>query len=177
MNRQVLEMNGKWFELKIGNALLRHFPQASIMHDIALYSPLLGKDTQIDLLLIHSSGIYAIEAKKWGILIKGEFNDDEWEGKATPCSLITARNPILQNYLHIRTLQGVLRRNGRVLPEIQNCICVPDGTQIRSSCKEVFPLSGLINHIKFRSIRCKESLDVMTVQKTIKEVLMDRKEN
>ena len=61
--RKVLEYNGSVFENTIARNLARRYPDAIIIQNRQLYSDFLKNDTQIDLILILSKGIFVIEAR------------------------------------------------------------------------------------------------------------------
>ena len=67
-----------------------------------------GKTTEIDLLLIHQTGLYVFEAKHYKSTIYGKFTDTQWtqffkttENKCFP-------SPIMQNRWHIEQLQKII---------------------------------------------------------------------
>lgn len=150
MNRQTLTLNGDWFELKVGNMLRSRFPNASILHNLSLYSSYLGEDTQIDLLMVKQNGIYVFEVKKWGIFIKGSRSSHYWSGKATVRNTIQQISPEAQNFMHIRALRNALRMAGYKPPLFSSYVIVPDGTNIETNCEEVNTLSQTLGVLQYR---------------------------
>lgn len=66
-----------------------------------------GGTTQIDLLLLHSSGIYVIECKNYKATIKGDIEDKEWTALYKGGKTYSLYNPIIQNSGHIDKLMRV----------------------------------------------------------------------
>jgi len=76
------------------------------------------EDTEIDLLMIHTSGIYVLEIKDYGGWIFGDSKDKQWTQ-----SVLNSRgevvkyqryNPLRQNYCHIQALRQALAFFGEV---------------------------------------------------------------
>jgi len=71
-----------------------------------------GETTEIDVLLIHSSGIFVFESKNYSGWIFGKENQKQWTqtlpsgGKSQKFHFL---NPIMQNELHIKWLKDMLR--------------------------------------------------------------------
>ena len=148
MNRRTLEFNGNYFEQIIVNHLHSYYGgDCVVLHNKELFSNYLGKDTQIDVILIHKKGICVIEAKNWKQWIKGEYADYYWAGKSSSKDVMKVISPLNQNFLHIRVLKNAIRRKGYNPIDFHSIICVPDGTQIMSKCSEVCNLSMLTNKI------------------------------
>ena len=64
-----------------------------------------GKTTEIDLLMIHESGICCFEAKYYQGIIYGDFEDDKWTQFLRTRPNNTFRSPIKQNAYHINALK------------------------------------------------------------------------
>ncbi len=64
--------------------------------------------TEIDLLLIHETGIYVFEAKHYKGTIYGKDSDNTWTQFFKTTSNKTFRNPLVQNGYHIRALENIL---------------------------------------------------------------------
>jgi len=64
-----------------------------------------GRTTEIDLLLIHETGLYVFEMKHYKGTIYGKTSDQKWTQyfRTSPNSYFY--NPILQNHYHIKALQ------------------------------------------------------------------------
>lgn len=147
-DRAILKFNGNWFEQQIERRLDVEFSDAVFVHDCSLYSNYLKKDTQIDIIMLHKSGIYVIEAKNWNGYLKGEYNDARWTGKSSDPIVKTIVNPIDQNFVHIRTLKNALRMAGYHPGRFESFVCVPDRTSILSKCSEMCCLSQLVCRIR-----------------------------
>lgn len=67
-------------------------------------------DTEIDLLFIHTSWIYVIEAKDYGGYIYGNRDESFWTQKFSRRISLQVANPLKQNYSHIKSLEHLLPR-------------------------------------------------------------------
>lgn len=88
-------------------------PYAKILSNVYLQKNAAGETTEIDVLMIRSSGIYVLESKNYSGWIFGSTRDHKWtqtlpgKGKRRKNSFL---NPIHQNNLHIRCLIEHLAR-------------------------------------------------------------------
>jgi hypothetical protein len=64
--------------------------------------------TEIDILFIHTSGIYIIESKDFGGWIYGNINDTNWTQSFSKYRKYSFYNPIRQNYSHKKSLEKIL---------------------------------------------------------------------
>lgn len=160
MNRQVLEFNGNVFETAVQQTLAREFPDAVILHDKKVYSSYLKKDTQIDLVMIDSYGVFVIEAKGWKQWIKGNVGDVYWSGKSQGKDPMKVFSPLDQNFIHVRALRNSVRRLGYEPPIFWNVLCVPDGIAIYSDCDMLCNRSMLAHVIRRLEKKCSERIDV-----------------
>ena len=86
-----------------------------------------NQTTEVDLILIHETGIYVFESKNYSGYIKGKARNPKWvqisehsasqssadtwkASKGRKCRRRTFYNPIMQNEGHIRALRKVLRK-------------------------------------------------------------------
>lgn len=67
-----------------------------------------GGSTQIDLVLIHSTGIFVIECKNYNATVSGGIEDDNWLVRYRNNKEYTFYNPIKQNNGHIEKIKGVV---------------------------------------------------------------------
>lgn len=185
MNRSALELSGMLFEQHVATELLMKFPGSRVLHNLNLYSYWLSfwknrsTITQIDLIFITQFKIYIIEAKRWGTEIIGTRDDQIWQGKSNAGSFLENENPVQQNLIHFRELRNLLRRNGYTdLPCMESLVCVPNGTHVKTECKEVMELSHIstklmYDHMMFLEGRgcVKTPLDVKYWDNAISEVL------
>lgn len=68
-----------------------------------------GGTTQIDIVLVHRSGIYVIECKNYNATVSGGLLDAEWVVKYKNGKEYGVYNPVMQNEGHIKNLMYVLR--------------------------------------------------------------------
>lgn len=167
MGRAELEDSGTIFEMTIALQLANQFPKGFVLQDVKLFSPFLGKNTQIDLILISENGIFVIEAKNWKKSISGTVGARYWEGSSNNGALQVI-SPFDQNFLHIRLLRNWLRRKGMNPVRFHNIICVPDGTEIRCNFPTVCTLSQLEKVILQYS---DTSIDVISYKKLISRLV------
>lgn len=66
--------------------------------------PIDGKTTEIDLLMIHETGIYVFEVKNYKGTIYGDMDGKRWTQYFRTVKNNTFLNPVLQNEYHIRAL-------------------------------------------------------------------------
>lgn len=68
-----------------------------------------GKTTEIDLLLIHETGLYVFEIKNYKGTIYGNGNDNIWTQYFRTVKNNVFKNPILQNEYHIKAIKNMFR--------------------------------------------------------------------
>lgn len=75
-----------------------------------------GQDgtSQIDNIIVSPFGIFVVEAKHWQGWIYGKEREAEWTHTLSPRQKYKVRNPLRQNYAHIKALAHLLK-----LPESQ----------------------------------------------------------
>lgn len=66
-----------------------------------------GRKTEIDLIMIHETGLYVFEVKHYKGTIYGKDTDSVWTQYFRTTSNSVFRNPVLQNGYHIRALQNI----------------------------------------------------------------------
>lgn len=67
-----------------------------------------GKTTEIDIVIIHSTGIYAIECKNYSGWIFGSIDNKNWTQSFSNGKKYQFYNPVLQNKYHIYALSKYL---------------------------------------------------------------------
>lgn len=72
-----------------------------------------GKTSEIDLIMLHETGVYVFESKDYKGVIYGEENLVEWKQVLPACGKARQKenyfyNPLLQNEAHINSLQNYL---------------------------------------------------------------------
>lgn len=80
-----------------------------------------GRTTEIDVLMIHKSGVYVFESKNYSGWIYGSSDREQWTQCIKPSEDVRTKkykffNPIMQNDIHIKYLKPLLD------PEIQKSI-------------------------------------------------------
>lgn len=73
-----------------------------------------GGTSQIDNIIVSPFGIFVVEAKHWQGWIYGKEREAEWTHTLSPRQKYKVRNPLWQNYAHIKALTHLLK-----LPESQ----------------------------------------------------------
>ena len=135
MNRRSLEFLGIMFETKVVLKLKEDFPDAVILHNVNSFSYALKKETQTDVVMISSGGIFVIESKNFITSMKAKF----------------VFNTLNQNVLHTRSLNASMYRKFGELPiHFWNLIVFPDSTFLNTDVKEVCNFSNLANKINER---------------------------
>ena len=87
--------------------LLRKFFESKIILRNTII-PYYKKQTEIDIIMIHTSGIFVFESKNIGGNITGNINDEKWSVKYPNGKVYDTRNPIKQNRYHIDALRDLL---------------------------------------------------------------------
>lgn len=143
MDRKRLEFKGSIFEGYLATIIKDKLPNAKVIMNKEIYSPFLGKKTQIDLIIVTDYNVYIVEAKNWSTYIKGSYEDTYWKGKGAS-QVMTIFSPINQNAIHSRALRLALYNKGyKELKSFKSLIVVPNECQLLTNCKEVCVLSEL----------------------------------
>jgi hypothetical protein len=88
-------------------ALLKRFDtDVVVMKNV--YLPVGNSTTEIDVIMIHSSGIYVFELKDVAAIVKGTPNDAEWTLLYSNGTEYKTRNAIQQNRHHVDVLRDLL---------------------------------------------------------------------
>lgn len=104
--RKMINDKGAYGEFLTYSILRRLYPKSKIF--INLYIPINGKTTEIDLLLIHKTGIYVFESKNYSGWIFGKEKDNNWTVQLSKNKKYKFFNPIKQNEFHIKALKQML---------------------------------------------------------------------
>lgn len=67
-----------------------------------------GRTTEIDLLLIHQTGLYVFEAKHYTSTIYGKMDELQWTQFFKTVDNVTFPNPVLQNRWHVENLRKLI---------------------------------------------------------------------
>ena len=76
-----------------------------------VYIPVLSGYTEIDVLLLHESGIYVFESKNLSGSVYGDENHHQWQRYKPNGEMDRIPNPIMQNDNHIEALCNFLKQN------------------------------------------------------------------
>ncbi len=115
-----------------------------------------GRTTEIDLLLIHETGLYVFEMKHYKGTIYGKVSDEKWTQyfRTTPNSHFF--NPILQNQYHIQALKNLFPN----IPIYSYIVFTSSECDLRVECDEseitVCRLHNLYTHLCSLEMRNKE---------------------
>ncbi|MDD3795304.1 MAG: nuclease-related domain-containing protein [Lachnospiraceae bacterium] len=116
-----------------------------VFHDVMLHRE--NRTSQIDHVVISRYGIFVIETKNYSGYIRGKDKWEEWIQFAGRKKYFF-RNPVRQNYGHIKALQELLDFPDKVFYSI---IVFPDTTRLNvRSRKAIIPMSRLRRYIRFR---------------------------
>ena len=159
-SREELENIGTTFEEHVIIYLKSYFQNCRIIHNKSIYSPLLEKDTQIDIIFICNNLIAVIEVKDWVKSVRGDYADTHWVARSRGVNNIYHFNVYNQNLIHIRSLRNALRRMGYNPVQFANILCFPDGVDLLTNCKEAVTLSQLGPYIK--KLMARSTIDIKT---------------
>ncbi len=117
-----------------------------------------GRTTEIDVLMIHPSGIYVFESKNYSGWIYGSSNREKWTQCIKPSDNAKAQkyhflNPLIQNKIHVKYLSPLL----------------PDDVQ-----DKIFSVVVFGNRCKLKNIELDSSEQIVTHIKSVKKVCKDR---
>ncbi len=107
-----------------------------------------GKFTEVDLILIHETGIYCIESKNYGGTIQGHEKWNYWNQRFFNGDEFQFYNPLMQNEGHIRHLKPLISKKYDV--EIHSVIVFSDRSNI-SNVKLISNKAIVTNHKNFIS--------------------------
>lgn len=96
-----------------------------------LYIPTRGGTTEIDVLLLHESGVYVFESKNLSGTVVGDMTHEKWllyKKAGKPEHIV---NPLQQNRGHIRALYGFLKVNKNRLPSY-SVVVFGDSAKLKS---------------------------------------------
>ena len=121
-----------------------------------VYIPVLGGYTEIDVLLLHESGIYVFESKNLLGSVYGDENHHQWQRYKPNGEMDRIPNPIMQNDNHIEALCNFLKQNKYqfrafsiiVFGEKANLKYIPDNKSLMSIHEIGNLKTDLINKIK-----------------------------
>ena len=93
-------------ETFVERELKRKFRKFPVLKNV--YVPYMGKTTEIDLVMIHESGIFIFESKNYGGWIFGDADQPYWMQSFPNGKKRLFYNPVMQNRTHINALSHYL---------------------------------------------------------------------
>ena len=106
-----------------------------------------GRTTEIDLLLIHETGLYVFEMKHYKGTIYGKSHEQKWTQYFRTAPNSRFYNPVLQNQYHIKALQKMFPG----IPVYSFIVFTSPECDLRVECNELdtMILAALILHEQF----------------------------
>ena len=128
-----------------------------------------GTATEVDLILLHESGVYVIESKNCSGWIFGSENQEKWtQSQRSKYGVQKTRfyNPIWQNRAHIRALMRLLK--GKTVP-FYSYIAFGDGCEL----KDIRLTSGMHHVTQYRSLLKEISRNAQRMGRCLSDETMD----
>ena len=99
-----------------------------------VYLPYKGRTSEIDVIMLHETGIYVFESKNYSGWIFGDEKGQYWTQCLNPNTRTRFYNPILQNKSHIRALQQYLRL--KTTENVISYIVFSQRCELKKVCKK-----------------------------------------
>lgn len=130
-----------------------------------------GKTTEIDLLLIHETGLYIFEMKHYKGTIYGKTHEKTWTQYFRTAPNSKFYNPILQNQLHINAIKNLFRE----IPTYSFIVFTNEECDLRVECDDelssVCTLSEL--HILLRDLEIRDKvLDIEQINNIFNKIMV-----
>lgn len=168
-NRKTLEAKGLIFEGIVGGFLKRSFSNTFVFYNKVFPAKFLKRqETQVDIIFITNKAIFIIEAKDWSQFIEGDYNNYTWLGMGDANLVMKVFSPVYQNYLHLRLVKSILRKQLDDIPPLINLVVVPDTCDIKSPCTEVIRFSSLKRRVNSEMSKLSKIYDVKALTKIIR---------
>lgn len=134
-----------------------------------------GKTTEVDVLLIHSTGIFVIESKNYSGWIFGSENNKTWTQTLRVCKGNVRKehfyNPIMQNNTHVKWLREIVGTNVPIYSLIAfSERCTLKDITVESSDVVVINrqhISESVKHMGNRSIQALSKMDISRIQEML----------
>lgn len=143
--RVIHKYPGIWFESKVYDELSNNFPNSRLLTNLLIpRKDSVNEYSEIDILFLHTSGLYVLELKNYKGFIFGGLNDEKWNvgyknnNKRRTFEFL---NPINQNKKHIIDLNKYFSH------EFISNIIFSEKTEINSHIDSVSYLKEFINKI------------------------------
>ena len=127
--------------------------------------PIGNRETEIDLLMIHETGIYVFEVKNYKGVIYGGIHQKRWTQYFRTVQNQTFYNPVLQNEYHLKALRGLGMNQpfySMIVFTNQSCQLRIEGSQPHV---EVLSISTLVEHLNDVMNQRKKILDLAEVDR------------
>lgn len=128
-------VKGTTFEVELA-INLHSLDDVRVIPNLGVFSPYLGRDTEIDLLVLSPWGIYCLEAKSFNTGLMGSLEDDFWAG-VTGRKVTRIYNPVMQNFEHIRCLKRRVKEVTGKFIDVDNYVVVPDSCKISTDVRHM----------------------------------------
>lgn len=146
--RECLLKSGNRFECIVGSTIHSIF-LGELYLNVKFYSPSIKRGTECDIIFVSNHAIYCIECKNYKRFISGSYLDLKWSFSSDGKIFKDTINGFIENDKHVRTLNGLLRKEGIKNVPIFNYICVPNTCTIQSDCSNIKSLSDLIIEMRY----------------------------
>lgn len=168
-NRRTLEAKGLIFEGIVGSFLKRSFSNTFVFYNKVFPAKFLKKQvTQVDVIFITNKAIFVIEAKDWSQFIEGDYDNYTWLGMGDANLVMKVFSPVYQNYLHLRLVKSMLRKQLKELPPLINLVVVPDTCDVKTPCTEVVRFSALKRRITKELDSLDKVYDIKELRKAVR---------
>lgn len=117
-----------------------------------------GRTTEIDVMMIHTSGIYVFESKNYSGWIFGSQDRERWVQCIKPDEYARVKkyyflNPLIQNHIHVKYLKAILPL------ELQ---------------QNIYPIVVFGNQCKLRNVQVDQNIQPVVIRKDIKYLLNEQ---
>jgi hypothetical protein len=134
---------GKKIEDLMNSEILKTVPCLTLQNS-TYFSRRLNKDTEIDIIVLSGFAIYSIECKGYTDLIRGLLSQRRWYGFSGRHQT-AIYNPVMQNYMHVRTLRNYLNLAFNEWYDIHNYVVVLNDTRIETDATNVINIQTFQN--------------------------------
>lgn len=129
------------------------------------------KTTEIDLLLIHETGLYVFEIKHYKGTIYGKDDDENWTQYFRTAKNNVFRNPINQNAYHMRALQALFPD----VPIRSVVVFTGDECVIKVNNKndliDICTINNLVDVLHTRFSNCPQKLSIAETDKLFSDIM------
>lgn len=164
-------LKGTHFEVHIQQSL-EHYPMVKCIPNVEVYSHKLGKNTQIDQIILAPWAIYFVEQKSFSSYLTGELSDHDWVGTTGRKSTVIY-NPVMQNQEHIRSFNRALFTTYKQFIRPLSYVIVPDTCVVQSKCDNVVNLSNFLDILAMDSQLRTHNIDVQALERVIERVRLN----